>query len=295
MNASPTLFPDLSSTSAHATPVAGIARFAFVRILLAFVAVIVPLALTLVLASQIPDKALRAVWPQLLAAALAVGGYLFYVHRVERRKAVELGWPGAARELAAGGALGVGLLLAIVGVLAACGAFRITGSSGWGALVKPFAEMLLVALVEEILFRGVLMRITEQSRGTWFAFVSSSLLFALAHLPNESITLLAVGATAAAGTLLAAAYLVTRRLWLAIGLHFAWNFVSDAVLSLPTSGHPAKGLLNGELSGAEWLSGGPYGIEGSAVTLVVMVLATVWLLRLALRRHPVLPFGRKGR
>jgi membrane protease YdiL (CAAX protease family) len=256
-------------------------RFSTVRILLAAVAVILPVALTLILVHQIPDRSLRIIWPQLVAAALGTAGYLAYVKRVERRAPAELAGPRVAGELARGGALGAGLLLAVLAVLAACGAYRLTGTGEWSALAKPAAEMVLVALVEEIVFRGILFRIIEEARGTVFAFVLSSLLFALAHLPNEAITPLAVANTATAGAMFCAAYLATRRLWLAIGLHFSWNFLSDGVFSLPTSGHAAKGLLRGSLSGPDWLSGGAYGVEGSVLTLAAMALATVWLLRRA--------------
>jgi membrane protease YdiL (CAAX protease family) len=254
------------------------------RIVLAILATCVPIAIVLILAHQIPDKALRAVWPQLLAAALAVAGYVQYVRRIEGRPADELGRQGLWRELGAGMALGALLLVAILGVLAAVGSYRIVGIGDASRLAKAGAEMLLVALAEEIVFRGVLFRIPERALGTRVALVLSGVLFALAHLPNENITVLAVANTAVAGLVFAAAYLVTRRLWLPVGFHFAWNFLSDAVFSLPTSGHPAKGLLLGRVSGPEWLSGGAYGVEASAVTLAALAAATVLLMLLARMR-----------
>jgi membrane protease YdiL (CAAX protease family) len=96
--------------------------------------------------------------------------------------------------------------------------------------------------------------------------------------------LTSIAVTIAAGLMFGAAYFVTRRLWLPIGIHFSWNFISDTVFSLPTSGLTAKGLLQGRLSGPEWLSGGTYGIEASLVTLVVISVATVWLLIVVKRR-----------
>jgi membrane protease YdiL (CAAX protease family) len=269
-------------------------RFSIVRILLALLAVCIPVALTLILVHQIPDKSMRWVWPTLLAAALGTAGYLLYVRRVEQRRAVELAGPAATRELGKGLALGTGLLVLIVGVLAASGSYRVTGLGSLSVLISPFAEMVMVALLEEILFRGVLFRITERSLGSWAAFIISSVLFAAAHLPNENITVLAVGNTFAAGLMFAAAYMATRRLWLAIGIHFAWNFLSVAVFSVPNSGNPAKGLLNVQIAGPEWLTGGAYGVEASAVTLVVLLAATVWLLQAAIRRGQVTAFRGKG-
>ena len=149
--------------------------------------------------------------------------------------------------------------------------------------------MVFVAVVEEILFRGILYRLPERALRTRIALIVSSAIFALAHLPNDGVTLLGVVNTALAGLLFAAAYLATRRLWLPIGAHFAWNFVSDGVFSLPTSGHPARGMLQGQLSGPEWLTGGAYGLEASIATFIVMGAATILLLRRAQRAGHFLP------
>ncbi|MCD2518282.1 CPBP family intramembrane metalloprotease [Massilia sp. G4R7] len=266
----------------------GITRFTLVRILLALLAVCVPVGLLLVLTQQIPDKALRAYWPALLAALVSYSGYAFYVRRIEARAPAELGRP-FVRELGAGMALGAVLFLAVLGMLAATGMYRFTGTGDWAVLLKSATEMVFVAVVEEILFRGVLFRLPERSLGSWTALAVSGVIFALAHIPNENVTFIAVANTAVAGLLFAAAYLATRRLWLPIGMHFAWNFVSDGLFSLPTSGHPARGLLQGGLTGPEWLTGGAYGLEASLLTFIVMGIATVLLLRRALRAGHILP------
>lgn len=277
------------------SPAEGLTRFTLIRIVLALLAVCLPVALVLVLSNQIPDKAMRAYWPPLLAALLGLIGYLWYVRRIEKRTVSELGGPAIGRELGAGLAVGTLLFLATVGLLAAGGHYRLTGTGDWAVLAKSFTEMVFIALVEEILFRGVLFRLPERSLGSWTALVLSAVLFALAHLPNAGITVLAVATTAVAGLMFAAAYLATRRLWLPIGLHFAWNFISDGVFSLPASGRPARGLLQGQLSGPEWLSGGVYGLEASVVTLVIMVLATALLLRHAIRAGHITPRPHAGK
>lgn len=267
----------------------GLARYTMVRILLALLAVCLPVALVLVLSNQVPDKAMRAFWPPLLAALAGYAGYTLYLRRIEGRVASELRGPGGMRELGAGLAIGAALFLAVLGLLVASGGYQLTGSGDWTIVAKSFTEMVFVALVEEILFRGVLFRLPERSLGTWWALALSAAIFALAHLPNAGITVLAVLNTALAGLLFAAAYLATRRLWLPIGMHFAWNFMSSGVFSLPTSGNPARGLLQGQLSGPEWMTGGVYGLEGSAISFAVMSLVTVLLLRRAVRSKHILP------
>jgi len=276
-----TMMSSISTLAAVPDQRPSLTRFSLVRTLLAVAAVCIPVALVLIVAANISDKSLRLHWPPLLAALLGLGGYLLYVRRIERRQATELALAGWGREALTGAALGTLLFLVALGLIAAAGNYHVSGIGSWQAVAKSVTEMLFVATVEEVLFRAVLFRIPERSIGTWPALILSSAIFALAHLPNHDITVLALATTALAGVLFTGAYLVTRRLWLPIGLHFAWNFVSSGVLSLPTSGNPARGLLQGSLSGPEWLTGGAYGVEGSLVTLVLFAGASALLLRRA--------------
>jgi hypothetical protein len=91
-----------------------------------------------------------------------------------------------------------------------------------------------------------------------------------------------LGALAAVG--LTAAYMVARRFWLVIGLHFAWYFLFDGVFSVAVSGHAAKGWIQGSLVGPTWSSGGRYGVEASVVARLAWGLASAALLRVARRR-----------
>lgn len=282
-----TAMPVVTSTPADA----GLFRFSLVRILVGILAVVAPVALTMILARQLVEKSMRGHWPQLLAAALCLAGYWLYVRKVEKRALTELSSPRAGLELGAGLLLGAAAFGATIGILYLAGAYQVTGSNGPGVMLKPLTELVLVALFEELLFRGVLFRNIERSLGSRNALLLSAVVFALAHLPNAGITILAVGATAAAGLMFAAAYLVTRRLWLVIGMHFAWNFMLDAVFPVPVAGHPVKGLLQGQLSGPEWLSGGAYGVEATAATLFVVLAVAGCLVAIARRRGHLQPGG----
>lgn len=140
--------------------------------------------------------------------------------------------------------------------------------------------MLLVAVMEELLIRGVIFRITQQAWGSRWAFLLSTVLFVAAHLPGQ-ISWIGVLVTAAASIAFRAAFQLTGRLWLPIGMHSAWNYMFSAVLSLPVAGHEASGWVRGELKGPEWFTGGACGMEGSAVALLVWAGAGLLLLRLA--------------
>jgi hypothetical protein len=254
-----------------------------VRTVLALFSVLVPFALALWLSEAVP-KPWPGNWPLLLAAAGIVGGYCLYVRRIEGREVAELSPAGAWRELGSGLGLGALLVAACTAVLLAAGAYTITGTAHAAVMLKPLAEQVMVAFLEEILFRAVLFRLLEKSWGTRIALTVSTLLFVLAHLPNEHFNAFAAVMTGIAALAFAGAYLVTRRLWLPIGLHFAWNYLFDAVISVPVSGHAARGWVQVSVSGPEWLSGGGYGVEASVVTFVTWGLAAIVLLVLARRR-----------
>ncbi len=92
--------------------------------------------------------------------------------------------------------------------------------------------------------RGVLFRIVEESLGSWIALALSAALFGALHAFNPGATLTSSIAIALeAGVLLAAVFMVTRRLWMVIGLHTAWNFTEGGVFGASVSGGDAHGML----------------------------------------------------
>jgi CAAX protease family protein len=76
-----------------------------------------------------------------------------------------------------------------------------------------------------------------------------------------------------AGVLLAAAYVLTRRLWLVMGIHFAWNFTQGGIFGVAVSGGHASGLLASALSGPTVISGGELGAEASVFAVAICLAA----------------------
>jgi membrane protease YdiL (CAAX protease family) len=227
----------------------------------------------------------------LLVAAAALLAYVVFVRVLERRLPVaELALGPAPRELAAGAALGVVLFSLTLGLIAALGYYRIAGVNPWTAMLPTLTLSVISGVVEEVIFRGLVFRIAQQSLGTWLALLLSGLIFGLVHVLNPNASLLAALAIALeAGLLLGAAYLVTGRLWLPIGLHFAWNFTQGGVFGVAVSGNTVPGLLAGRLDGPAPLTGGAFGAEASIIAVLVCSLATAALLWQAQRRGLIVP------
>jgi membrane protease YdiL (CAAX protease family) len=254
-----------------------------VRIVLGIVLTFAAVPLTMIIASQLVAKPYRIVWPQLLAAVLVWFGYRFYVRRIEKRQPTELATPGMARELGTGLLLGAGLVALTFAVLAALGAYRFDGVNALSIMMLvPLAELVLVGMAEEMMFRGVIFGVTERSLGSKPAIVISALVFSLAHLPNDGVSVLAIAVIAAYGVMQAALYMKTRRLWACIGTHIAWNYCVSQVFSSTVSGHAATdGVLRGELAGNAMLTGGVFGVEASLIVLLLIAAAAAFWLRRA--------------
>ncbi|MGP5304033.1 lysostaphin resistance A-like protein [Brachybacterium alimentarium] len=237
-------------------------------------------------------------WALLLGAAagsaVAVGGYLLLVGPLGRRPGLGLRGPGKLAELGAGLLAGTALISLAVGLIALLGGYRVTGFSASPQLLAPLAIGIGAGVIEEILFRGILLRVLDAWLGSWAALGITSLLFGLIHMTNPGASLVtALGLVIEAGILLGAAYLLTRRLWFAIGLHIAWNAVQAGVFSSTVSGTgEQRGLLLAEMDGPAWLTGGAMGIEGSAVTVLLGLVVGIVLLGLAARRGHLLPAAR---
>jgi len=270
------------------------------------------LRLPLALAFLIPVFVLQALTPRwtrpfvgrpvdivlgaLVACVLGWVAYRAYVKLIERRRGIEFGAHGALRELGSGLVIGAALFSATIGVLAALGLYTVQGWRSLDVLVAPLAMSAGAAVIEELLFRGVIFRIIEASLGTWIALAISAALFGLVHLGNPNASWVAAAAISLeAGIMLAAAYVLTRRLWLPIGIHAAWNFTQGGIFSVAVSGGKTDGLLVATLSGPNWLSGGEFGAEASVVAMLLCTALGVWLLVLAARRGMfVAPFWKRA-
>ena len=231
-------------------------------------------------------------------AALGFAVYAGFVRLVERRRVRELSLPGMAPELGAGLAIGAGLYAACVVILMLAGIYRIEGVNPWWYLLPALPMALNSGIFEELLFRGALFRILEEWLGSWVSLVVSSLVFGMVHLINPTATLMgAIFISVEAGILLAAAYMLTRRLWMSMGFHVAWNYVQSGVYSGIVSGADADpGLLKSTIEGPVVLTGGQFGLESSVVAFLLCTTTGVILLMMAVRKgHMVKPFWTRNR
>ncbi len=261
---------------------AKIRDFPLVAMVLALAALFATLAATGWLFSVLPGFGrdwLDLLFRTVIGVGAVVLVYMLVVPRIGWQRKDDLPLSGSVTDTLIGLGIGAGLMTAVVGIAAVAGAYRVLG---WGSFEDLLEIVLLTGVVagviEEILMRGILFRFVEEFAGSAIALLLSALVFGLLHWPNPNATLWSSLCIAVeAGILLGGAYMLTRNLWLAIGLHAGWNVTQGFIWNVPVSGNSFIGMVEAGLYGPDWLSGGAFGLEASVIALVVAGGAGVWI------------------
>jgi uncharacterized protein len=221
-----------------------------------------------------------------LNVALCFAAYKLVLRHLGEHPRDDLRFRGSAKQLGLGLLIGLILFSAVVGVAALLGAYSIVACCSTKQLLMVLlGSGIMAAVLEELLFRGILFRWIEEFAGSWAALLVTALLFGLAHRANLNASWFSVFAIAIeGGILLGGAYMLTRSLWLPIGLHAAWNFAEGYLFDVPVSGQPEQGLVTAKLSGPVLLSGGAFGLEASVIAVVIAGAVGVWFVWMALKR-----------
>lgn len=187
--------------------------------------------------------------------------------------------PRKALDFAMGSLIGLLAMLSIFGFEWACGWLRPGPFVGAGlGDLDILPAMALIALWEELRFRGVELSGLGTLMPSWAALVLSSAAFGAAHALNANASGLSIAGNAVDGLVFGYTFLASGAIWLPAGLHAAWNIVQGPILGLPVSGYLEGGLWHPTVSGPELLTGGAYGPEAGLLGLAshVLVLALVW-------------------
>ena len=231
------------------------------------------------------DDAFRMPWWILcfLCVATSALNLLLYAgwwKWTEKRTAADLPMRHLFSDTGLGFGIGILYFVIVTGCIALFGGYKIAGvGNDWIALAKALFMFLVVAVGEEVLFRGIVFRMLDQQWGTAVALIVSALIFGFVHITNDNATVWSSVAIAVeAGLLLGAAYKWAGNLWLPIGIHWSWNFFQGPIFGFAVSGNDTRSLIKPVIEGSEWLTGGSFGAEASILAFVTGLIFTALFL-----------------
>ncbi len=230
------------------------------------------------------------------AAAATLLAYVVMVRRADRRSLLSAGLTarGLFSETGIGLLIGGGVFSVVMGMMRAVGVYHIGGVNPHFRPLVPLLLFLFLAVFQEVAVRGYIFQTLERRWGSSVALAGSTAFFGLAHLGSSVDGLTTaqwlVGPafiSVETGLLFTAAYLLTRRLWLPIGIHWGWNFFESSIYGAANTGSwgsEPNTLFSDRFTGPFLLTGGAFGPEASLICLVIGAYAGILLLRLAIRK-----------
>ena len=218
----------------------------------------------------------------LITAAVLLLLYSLLTRYVEGNDACKIAPRKDISSIGKGLLIGFSYFIIVTATMSLCGCYHIKSIQfDWEKQLFSFALFFLVAVSEEIFFRGILFRMINRRWNLWAALVISALIFGGLHIFNNNATLWSSIAIAIeAGSLLGAAYAYNKNLWLPIGIHWIWNYTQGNILGFPVSGEDnVTSVITPEISGPQWLTGGSFGAEASVISAVIGLLISLWFIR----------------
>lgn len=191
---------------------------------------------------------------------------------------------GWIEEAGLGLAAGWGLAVACVIPLALIGGIAIRldlSLSAWGWLLADLCFFALLALAEEVAFRGYGFQRLLDGFGTVGAVLVFAALYAIIESHRPGSTRISVAVSFVLSLALSTAYLRTRALWVGWGMNFAWKASRALLFGLAVSGdNTHSSVLQGDPTGPFWLTGGGFGLDGTWLAFIALLLVTPLVYRL---------------
>lgn len=236
----------------------------------------------------------RAEWIDLMSAFATLA---FVLPNVDNQGWSEIGFPANAWRASLmwrAAALGGGAIGITAAILAVTGRLHfepdtfstfLSGDAVGNTPTRAWIESTLrttlllapAAMYEELIFRGYLWRVVEDSWSPRIALGVTSVVFGAVHVQNPGADILAISNVILAGVAIGLLRMQTDSLPAAWIAHLAWNWIMAAVLHVPVSGLPLTTPgYRATLDGPEWFAGGDWGPEGGAVATLVLLAAVAF-------------------
>ncbi|MFT4111614.1 lysostaphin resistance A-like protein [Silvibacterium sp.] len=227
---------------------------------------------------------LRGNWFYALAMVLpplACCIYAVLVHFFERREVREFEFtPSLIPEGVAGFVFGGVFIAAMWGLLLSIGLYTMHR----GVWTRWFQDLVfssyISAVLEELGFRAVLLRILARMWGVRAGVIVSSILFGLAHITHGS-WFAVLGIILNAGLALGLLYVITGRLWMSMGMHLGYDFIETSMLGV--GNHHGLLVSAPKAGAAAWLTGGSFGPDAAIPGIALGIIVNILLWRFAFR------------
>ncbi|MCS4435190.1 CPBP family intramembrane glutamic endopeptidase [Aquiflexum gelatinilyticum] len=230
--------------------------------------------------SLIQDKNIANPIIHCVSILVLLGSYFFLFRLYDKRKITELSLKHLPKEMFVGFLLGFLTISLSIFILYLLGYYQVISITTTNYPVKLFTTLLVAALIEDLLHRGLIVREMENWLGTNAAIVIG-MVVELQHIFNPHSNLFSFFYYLIWGFSMAMMFIYTKRIWLPYFFHIGWNFAQPFYGSNLTGLDSMGNIIQSEFNGPEFLTGGAVGIEDSIFTALFLLFIGIALYYLA--------------
>jgi hypothetical protein len=210
-----------------------------------------------------------------IGAIVMVLAYSLHLKYIEKTSLSEFSIQHVYKEFPKGLLIGFGAMGMVVFLLFLLGYYNIIGIKSLYEFLPTIAFIFGAAVLEEIIFRGLIFRRLEKWKGPITALLVSSLIFQIPHFMNLHTGVSPAILGVLFGVVTGLMYAYTRRLWLPIAFHFSWNLVQPIFITT-LSGGKFISLFEAKLSGPELFIGSEFGLEVSIFSFAFLFMIGIY-------------------
>lgn len=243
----------------------------------------------------IQDKGIADPIIHLLSVMVLLLGYYGFYRLYDKRKITELSIKSLPKEMFGGFTLGFLTISLSIAILFLLGYYQFISISLSHYSLQLFGLLVVAALIEDLFFRGIIVREIENWQGTHVALFIG-MLFETDHLFNPNANLFSVVFILIWGFTLAMLFVYSKRIWLPFFFHLGWNFAQPFYGTNLTGLDDMGRIIASKVNGPEIFTGGAVGVEGSIFSAVFLLLIGIILYVLAKKQGKLIkrPVNAKG-
>lgn len=237
--------------------------------------------------SIIPDNGIADPLIHCVSVMVLLLGYYFLFRWYDKRKITELSIKYLPREMLGGFAMGFLTISLSISILYFLDYYQFLGITTAHYSLKLFGLLVVAALLEDLFFRGIIVRECENWLGTNITLVIG-MLFETDHLFNPNANLFSIFFVLVWGFTMSMLYVYSKRIWLPFFFHVGWNFAQPFYGSNLTGLDDMGSIIQSKWNGPEIFTGGAVGVEGSIFTVVFLLLIGISLYFLAKKEGKII-------
>ncbi|VXB05278.1 CAAX protease self-immunity [Flavobacterium sp. 9AF] len=226
--------------------------------------------------SLIKDKDYADPFIHILSFFILLFSYYFLFRFYDKREIKELSTKYLSKEMFGGFTVGFLTISLSIFILYLLGYYQFIDITIANYPIRLFTTLVVAAFIEDLFHRGLILRVIENWLGTHIALIII-MLIETSHVFNPNANLFSLFFDLCWGFTMSMLFIYTKRIWFPFFFHLGWNFAQPFYGSNLTGLNDLGTIITSKFEGPTLFTGGAIGIEGSIITVFLLLSIGIFL------------------